>query len=387
MTNQILLAGQAYRNFIETVHSPFSRVSYKNSLQLYLQFRKIQDCNQLVEEDPKIIQTKLIDYVISLREENKLNAATIQSRIAAVKKFYDTNDIEIKWKKVNSYIGKGRKSKKDRPYTRSEIVKMLEKADQRARVAILLMCSSGIRVGAIPTLKLRNLEKIEKYNIYKITVYENEVEEYITYCTPECRIAIDSYLEYRRRHGEHPIKEDSPLIREEFNIHDQIRAARPKHLGVQSFLKLIKSVGIRSGVIEISPVLENGRGQRHPVKQTHGFRKFWETVAINAGMAPLYAEILIGHISGGLALESYLRPSESDLLEGNDKMVGYAGIIDALTINEENKLRRKVEVLTEKQDEVQKMKVEHEQEINTLREEMQNKFQQILARIDIATLK
>lgn len=134
-------------------------------------------------------------------------------------------------------------------------------------------------------------------------------------------------------------------------------------------------------------MLENGRGQRHPVKQTHGFRKFWETVAINAGMAPLYAEILIGHISGGLALESYLRPSESDLLEGNDKMVGYAGIIDALTINEENKLRRKVEVLTEKQDEVQKMKVEHEQEINTLREEMQNKFQQILARIDIATLK
>lgn len=222
MTNQILLAGQAYRNFIETVHSPFSRVSYKNSLQLYMQFRKIQDCNQLVEEDPKIIQTKLIDYVISLREENKLNAATIQSRIAAVKKFYDTNDIEIKWKKVNSYIGKGRKSKKDRPYTRSEIVKMLEKVDQRARVAILLMCSSGIRVGAIPTLKLRNLEKIEKYNIYKITVYENEVEEYITYCTPECRIAIDSYLEYRRRHGEHPIKEDSPLIREEFNIHDQI---------------------------------------------------------------------------------------------------------------------------------------------------------------------
>jgi len=83
MINQILLAGQAYRNFIETVHSPFSRVSYKNSLELYMQFRKMQDCNQLIEEDPQMIQFKLIDYVISLREENILNASTIKSRIAA----------------------------------------------------------------------------------------------------------------------------------------------------------------------------------------------------------------------------------------------------------------------------------------------------------------
>jgi hypothetical protein len=95
------------------------------------------------------------------------------------------------------------------------------------------------------------------------------------------------------------------------------------------------------------------------VKQTHGFRKYWQTAAINAGMAPLYTEFLMGHTSGGLALESYVRPSESDLLEGNDKMIGYVGIIDALTINEENKLRRKVEALTEKQDEVQKMKIKH----------------------------
>lgn len=115
MTNQILLTGQAYRNFIETIHSPFSRVSCKNSMSLYMQFRKIQDCNQLIEEALKITQSQLIDYVISLREENKLNAATIKSRIAAVKKFYDTNNIELRRKlkkKIKSYIGKRRKEKK-----------------------------------------------------------------------------------------------------------------------------------------------------------------------------------------------------------------------------------------------------------------------------------
>jgi hypothetical protein len=71
---------------------------------------------------------------------------------------------------------------------------MLEKADQRGRIAILLTSSSGIRVGALTSLKLRNLERIDKYNLYKITVYENEDEEYITFYTPECATAIDSYL-------------------------------------------------------------------------------------------------------------------------------------------------------------------------------------------------
>ncbi|MGH9976079.1 MAG: hypothetical protein ACRD8Z_09640, partial [Nitrososphaeraceae archaeon] len=148
-----------------------------------MKFRKVKDCDQLLAEDPMITQRQLTDYVISLRVENKLNATTIKTRLAAVKKFYDTNDIELKWKKIKSYIGKGRKNNRDRPYTHLEIARMLEKADQRGKVAILLMCSSGIRVGAIPSLKLRNLEKIEKYNTYKITVYENEDEEYITYCT------------------------------------------------------------------------------------------------------------------------------------------------------------------------------------------------------------
>jgi integrase len=157
-----------------------------------------------------------------MREELKVASTTINTRIAAVRKFYDCNDIELKWKKIKSYVGRARttknKGKKDRPYTSLEILKMLEKADERGRAIILLMASTGMRAGALPSLKIRNLERIEKYSLYKITVYENNDEEYITFCTPECGCAIDSYLEYRQRHGEHPLSEDSPLIREEFDM-------------------------------------------------------------------------------------------------------------------------------------------------------------------------
>ena len=41
----------------------------------------------------------------------------------------------------------------------------------------------------------------------------------------------------------------------------------------------------------------------------------------------------------------YLKLTEDQILEGNDKMIGYIGAIDELTINEENRLRRQVETL------------------------------------------
>ena len=120
--------------------------------------------------------------------------------------------------------------------------------------------------------------------------------------------------------------------------------------------------------------------------ESHGFRKFFQTVSVNNGMSMLYSEMLMGHKSGGLAMESYVRPTDNDLLEGNDRMIGYSGIFDALTINEENKLRIKLETLTEKQDEIQSLKYKYEQDMKTMREEMESKFQQLLEKIDIAKL-
>jgi integrase len=295
-----------------------------------------------------------MDYIIHLREEKKLVSKTIHSNLVALKKFYDTNDVELKWKNIKMYVGKvKKKGKKDRPYTRQEIAKMLEKSDQRTRVAILLMSSAGLRVGALPTLKLRNLEKIDKYNIYKITVYENEDEEYVTYCSFECARAIDSYLEYRQIHGERPLKEDSPLIREEFDVNDPLKASIPRAVGDELFKYMVWRAGHDSGVIEKRALAPHERRTRNPIMGTHGFRKFYQTTCIVNGMSPLYSEFLMGHRSGGLALESYTKPTEDDLLEGNDKMVGYAGVIDQLTINEENRLKRENQKLTINKDKLE----------------------------------
>ena len=76
------------------------------------------------------------------------------------------------------------------------------------------MASGGMRIGAIPLLKLRNIEKIN--SIYKITVYEGYNEEYFTFCVPECTTFLDAYLQFRSQNGE-KLDKDSFLTRDQFD--------------------------------------------------------------------------------------------------------------------------------------------------------------------------
>jgi hypothetical protein len=61
---------------------------------------------------------------------------------------------------------------------------------------------------------------------------------------------IDSYLQFRERQDERPLKEDAPLIREELDVNDPIHANRPRGLCLQSFRMMVRHAGYRSGVIE-----------------------------------------------------------------------------------------------------------------------------------------
>ena len=81
------------------------------------------------------------------------------------------NDIQLNWDKIRSYQGDADKQTEDRPYTHSEIATMLAHTSPRNKAIILVMASGGLRVGAIETLRIKDLEPIDKHNIYKINVY------------------------------------------------------------------------------------------------------------------------------------------------------------------------------------------------------------------------
>jgi integrase len=189
----------AYRQFVEACRSPATREHYINGLSYFMDYLRInrQDYDKLLppEKDIKIIQMDICDFISYLRKKGTAYA-TVSMYVAALAKFYSMNDvITLNWKKVKSYMGEHEKVAEDRPYTHTEIQSLLGKASPRNRAIILTMCSAGLRVGAIPLLRIRDLEPIDKYNLYKVNVYaRSKKHAYFSFCTPECRKAIDDYL-------------------------------------------------------------------------------------------------------------------------------------------------------------------------------------------------
>jgi hypothetical protein len=206
-----------------------------------------------------------------------------------------------------------------------------------------------MRIGAIPYLKLRHLTKIQNFSLYQITVYENTKDEYYCFCSPECASAIDSYLAYRERCYE-KISPESPLVREQFDRYNPDKARNPRHLPLSTLDFHIRELLIAAGIQTVEHLTEtktNGR-LRKEVKASHGFRKFATTNMIRAKVNPEAREMLLGH-SIGLS-DSYYQP------DANEILIEYLKAVDLLTINEENRLKRKVEELSSEADQIKTMR-------------------------------
>lgn len=299
----------------------------------------------------KQIQNQIIEFVMHLRSQN-LARTNIAGHVSAIKHFYDMNDLlSINWNKINKFKGEEKEQDEDRPYRREEIKQLIDNAlSLRDKALISLLSSSGMRRAGIIDLRIKDLLPITKYNIYRVTVYARTPDHYYTFCTPETRKYIDDYLAWRERLGE-KLSDNSILFRKEFDIRDSFEVRnnikRLTHSGVTSIVReLSYDLGIRQ-VQHLTEDLHSGQ-VKHEVMLLHGFRKFFDTTCTSNGMDKLYVEVCMGHDIG--LKGSYYKPQWQEVLDGNDKMRGYISIMNDLTINEENRLKTKVQQLSQERD-------------------------------------
>jgi integrase len=164
-----------------------------------MDFLGAKDVDELIKQDPRVIEQQIIDFMISLQG---LSRATKSLRLAAVVAFYSINDVTLNRKRLSKFLGPKQRTLKDRPYTLEEISKMLNVSDERMRVIVLILACTGMRLGGLAGLKVGNIQKIEEFQLYRVTVYEGSSEEYVCYTTPEAASAVDFYLDLRQRCGE-----------------------------------------------------------------------------------------------------------------------------------------------------------------------------------------
>lgn len=289
----VILAGRGYQNFVNSISSPESRRQYVYVLKKYTEFLKITDVEDLIKQDSKVIEQQIIDFIISLKG---LSRATRELRLAAVVAFYSINDFTLNRKKLGKFLGPRQKQVKDRPYTLEEISQMLNVSDEKMKVIVLLLTSTGMRLGGLVGLKVSGLQKVDDYHLYRVTVYENSAEEYICFTTPEAAAAIDFYLDLRQRCGE-KLKPESPLIRKGFNRLDSMSVAYPKPIQPKSYDTIMQDMLEQAGIITVKPRLEaeKQKHNRKEVSRTNGFRKFVNTTMVRCKVDPLIKEMFLGH--------------------------------------------------------------------------------------------
>ena len=162
--------------FLNTIKSPETKSNYELLFQKYMDYVSSDDL--FFENNPRLIEKKIIEFILYLREQGK-SCSAIRNYLTPIKSFYKINDVVLNDRKILKFLPEQLKVGNDRAYTHEEISKLLEIADERMRAVILLLSSSGIRIGAIPTLWLGNLQDT------KLIVYEGTREQYLTFITPE----------------------------------------------------------------------------------------------------------------------------------------------------------------------------------------------------------
>lgn len=344
-----------FSKFEYAISSVQTKEYYHRNLEKFLMFLDINSSEDLElgvnllydlikKEGTEWFSDCLEDYISFLKNKvnsKQISAGTLRNYYKPVKLFCDMNDILLNWKRISRGIPSTRTSGIDRAPTISEIHKILEYADARIRPLVLLMVSSGIRLGAWTFLKWKHI--IPLYNPHddhdslisaKVIVYAGEPEQYFTFCTPEAYLALKDWMDYRSSYGE-KITGESWLMRNKWQTTHVVggrygMASAPTQLSSDSIQSLLHDLYLKAG---IRIPLEKGQ-RNHEFKTVHGFRKFYKTVCESSGMKPANVELLIGHDIG--ISSSYYKPTESQLLED------YLKVVNLLTMDKAFKLQEKL---------------------------------------------
>lgn len=70
---QRVLLGESkpYQNFVDSLKSSRTLKTYNIALRLFMGFRRVSDISELLKDDPKVIESEIIEYIIYLKNEKK----------------------------------------------------------------------------------------------------------------------------------------------------------------------------------------------------------------------------------------------------------------------------------------------------------------------------
>jgi integrase len=286
--------------WLESFKSQSTKKSYKIHLLMFCKYHNT-DPDSLIQLKADQIKNMVIEYIVQLKKVAKQYVSkakrgeicvnSIKTYMMGIQSFLEFHELALPWKKISRFYPP-EIANNLRAYTKEEIIKILSVADLRDRSIILLMISTGIRVGAIKSLKLKHLKKL-KEEIGILTVYaESKNDRYNALITPECIAAIDDYSQYRKKQCE-KITDDSYIIRDKFATFSK-KTNRAKPLSENTINKQMKHLLRKAGL------------SYEELQPDHSLRRFFNTALMNSDVTYSFKELMMGH---SLKLDNVYYPS------------------------------------------------------------------------------
>jgi integrase len=250
------------------------------------------------------------------------------------------NDVEINVKRAKKMYPTQKKKAGGKPYSTEQLQEILKCLNSTfslpMKSTVLIMASSGCRVGFAEYLKVKHIGEFEKNGCKSILVYGGDKEEYHSFINSETVKVIDEWIKYRKSNGE--IITGESWVIPQAKDHTKPMYERGIHGSIYEKIKHIDR-GEKIGV---------GSGARYETSITHGIRKRWNTIAKNTdGVNSNKVEKMYGHSTTHALDDTYYKPELSDLFKEYEKFS------DRLVVSKEDRLElellRKDEIIEENQ--------------------------------------
>jgi len=339
--------------FENSLKSKETRKTYLFYVNDFISQFDLKDYDDLASTPQDKLQIMMEDYVMYLKK--KLSPNIISIPICALKAFLECSDVELRWNKINRLKPNRVKKTGKEAYLTSEIQKMLSFTSEiRTKTIIHFLAASGIRIGAFDGLKMKHISQIE--DCKSITVYEGELEEYVTFLTPEASCVFDEYIQKRESNGE-KITPESPAFRSSY----QLGYAKVVPMNMSSVKEVMRLLVLKSGLRTNQVKI----GTRYNKQVNHAFRKRFNTLLKTTNnMNISLAEKMMGH-SVTVQLDNvYLDPSVQQLFQQ------YKKAIPELIIDDTIRNQMKLDKITKEKSEL----IKTNNELRNIKEDLKKEL-------------
>jgi integrase len=266
--------------------SPSTEKSYLDGVNHLVRHLGLEDPDQLVAEIKagKRDQNTVYKEFLYAQSSSGFAPSTVRVRTSAVAKFLEANDVPVTVKPKQKVFP----IYDDVLPSREMLTRAVNAGNLRAKTAILILASSGLRVGELVNLRLADIDTKKNPSPVRIRgafrqggklAGAKERKSRVTFVSDEAKEALDLYLDGRRQQGEKTGKVSPVMVTD-----------KGDPMSGRNLSAILRNAFVVAGATKRG----EGTGGRHDL-HPHVLRKWFKTQLISSGVPGPIADRLCGH--------------------------------------------------------------------------------------------